>query len=549
MIAAGEVVTRPSSALKEILENAIDAKATEIEIHLYQHGLGEIKVIDNGIGMDQADLELAFLRHATSKIKNEYDLAHIKSLGFRGEAIPAIASVSKMCIQSKSKDSLPHEVYYEGGKQIHSKKTSCNQGTTVTIKDLFYNVPARLKYIKSPQTELALMIEVSDEMMLAHPNIAFSVFHEQKKIRQSYGDQNYTNLFQSVYGSDVAQQLIEHHYIENAIDKKTYLIKHVVTRSRKNDIVILINGRSIKNYALINAVVEGYHTHLMVSRYPIALIDIKLDTSLIDVNVHPQKREIKFSNEYHIAKLISKTIRQAFMAPQTIKDALKKEDKYVKISGFELLEQTINEESYREPEVLRPNKKLPDMDYIESYAGTYLIFQNENGLYLLDQHAAAERIRYEAFYERLGQIQMQSKQLLTPITYQFKPTEAATIKANQDLISSYGLTLEHFKDYTYLVRSLPIWLEDKDVDYMIYGFIDQLENKKQIDLSRLRDQLVKDISCKGAIKANKALSILEIDHLFKALQACENPYYCPHGRPISINFSLYEIEKMFKRIV
>ena len=555
MIAAGEVVTRPASALKEVLENAIDAQSTKIEVHLKDNGLQEIKVVDNGIGMEKADIHLAFLRHATSKIKNEYDLAHIKSLGFRGEAIPAIASVSKMKIASKTTDSDPYEVIYEGGKLTKEGFAPLNIGTIVTINDLFYNVPARLKYIKSPQAELAHMLEVCDEMMLSNPNIAFLVTHDDKIVRQSHGDSNYQHLFNAVYGNDVATNLVDYHQNKDDIKISAYLIKPVVTRSKKNDIVILVNGRTIKNYLLINSVIEGYHTHLMVGRYPIALIDIKLDASLIDVNVHPQKREIKFSNEYVIAGLIRETIRKAFDSkPQSIPDVLKKEDKYMKVSGFELLFSEIEEApSYPVPDnqtpLDKPKRKLPDMDYIGAYAGTYLLFQNQDGLFLIDQHASAERIRYERIYIRLGDVSQTTQPLLTPIQMQFKPSEAETIKTNLPLIKSYGLILEPFGDYTYLLREKPAWIEDKDIDYMVYGFIDQLQDYQQIDVALLRDQLAKDISCKGAIKANKALSMDEINYLFKDLQACDNPYYCPHGRPVIISFSLYEIEKMFKRIV
>ncbi|MBM7453784.1 DNA mismatch repair protein MutL [Acholeplasma morum] len=555
MIAAGEVVTRPASALKELLENAIDAKSSQIEIHLKGNGLDEIKVIDNGVGMDKEDIHLAFLRHATSKIKNEYDLSHIKSLGFRGEAIPAIASVSKMTIASKTIDSLPYEVTYEGGKLSSEHPSPINIGTAVTVSELFYNVPARLKYIKSPQLELSYMLEVCDEMMLSNPNIAFLVTHDGKTLRQSYGDSNYEHLFSSVYGTEVAQNLISYESKQEDIKITSYLIKPVITRSKKNDIVILVNNRTIKNYLLINSVIEGYHTHLMVSRYPIALIRIELDTSLVDVNVHPQKREIKFSNEYLIANLIRDNIRNAFSSkPLTIPDVLKSEEKYVKVSGFEYLMETVNEptlplfeESY---EPSKPQtQKLEEMDYIGSYAGTYLLFQNTNGLYLIDQHAAAERIRYEKIYKRLGDLKIDKKQLLTPISYQFKPSEATILGQNLSLIESYGLTFEMFGDYIFLLRTLPSWLEEKDLDYMVYGLIEQLRDYQKIDLSKLRDQLAKDISCKGAIKANKALSLDEVNHLFLGLQDCENPYYCPHGRPVVIKFTQYEIEKLFKRIV
>ena len=557
MIAAGEVVTRPASALKELIENAIDAKSTKIEIHLKNHGLEEIKVFDNGIGMDKTDLHLAFLRHATSKIKNEFDLAHIVSLGFRGEAVPAIASVSKMVISSKTPQTDPYFVTYEGGTFIEEGYVALNQGTEVKVRDLFYNVPARLKYIKSPQTELAYMLEVIDEMILSNPKIAFIVTHDQKTLRKTSGTGDYVELFHHLYGADVAKTLKQHQTEQNDIKIKAYLVSPQITRARKNDIVIAVNGRTIQNYTLVNSVVEGYHTHLMVGRYPIAFIDIKMDVALIDVNVHPQKKEIKFSNEYVVANLIRKCVSDAFTVQyESIPDVLKETPKPVKYTGFELWESGMDiqvEETqprtFNTPDVtVSETKKLPLMSYVGVYAGTYLLFQNPTGLYLVDQHAAAERIRYEMIYDKLGAIKTEHKQLLTPMTYTFRPVEIDIIEQNKALIASYGLDFEPFQD-SYILRELPIWLEDKDVDYMVYGLIEQLRQYQSIDLKKLRDQLAKDVACKGAIKANKPLSTIEIEHLMTQLNACDNPYYCPHGRPIVISFTQYEIEKLFKRIV
>jgi DNA mismatch repair protein MutL len=558
MIAAGEVVTRPASALKELIENAIDAKSSKIEIHLKNHGLEEIKVLDNGIGMDKTDLHLAFLRHATSKIKNEFDLAHIVSLGFRGEAVPAIASVSKMIIASKTADSDPYYVSYEGGTFIQEGYTSLNPGTEVKVRDLFYNVPARLKYIKSPQTELAYMLEVIDEMILSNPKIAFIVTHDNKVVRTTSGKNDYAEIFNNLYGVDVAKALKHHTYEKNDIRIHAYLVSPQITRARKNDVVISVNGRTIQNYTLVNSVIEGYHTHLMTGRYPIAYIDIKMDVALLDVNVHPQKKEIKFSNEYVVANLIRTCVTQAFsVQPETIPDVLKETQKTVKYTGFELWESGLDLNIETTPQIQieevsplqKPDiQKLPAMSYVGAYAGTYLIFQNATGLYLIDQHAAAERIRYEKIYERLGAVKTERKQLLTPIAYAFRPTEIDIIEQNQVLIASYGLVFEPFQG-SHVLRELPIWLDEKDIDYMVYGLIEQLRQYQTIDLKKLRDQLAKDVACKGAIKANKPLSMLEIDHLIQSLSDCENPYYCPHGRPIIISFTQYEIEKLFKRVV
>ncbi|HBT59586.1 MAG TPA: DNA mismatch repair endonuclease MutL [Acholeplasmataceae bacterium] len=581
MIAAGEVVSRPASALKELIENAIDAEATAIEIYIKDYGLGEIKVIDNGVGMDKDDIHLAFFRHATSKIKNEYDLAHIKSLGFRGEAIPSIASVSKLTIKSKTKDSNGYQVTYHGGKLYSDGASALNEGTEVIIHDLFYNVPARLKYIKSPQTELAYIQEVVDEAMLSNPEVRFILTHEDKVLKQSFGDKSYPNLFAQIHGKEIGRTLEEATIIENDIKIDAYLASPTYNKAKKNDITILVNGRTIKNYLLINAVVEGYHTYIMVNRYPIAVIRITIDPSLIDVNVHPQKREIKLSNEYVIASMIRKLINQTLTKkPRIIEDVLRPTksttESYRQISGFEDVSLTIKEELPKSSENNHFNYKIndsqaeknaindpreqslefndvkrgiPDFDYVGTYAGTYLLFQNKEGLFLVDQHAAAERIRYEIYYKKLGEPSQIRKQLLVPHLYDFRANEKNMIESNQSLFQKLGLQFESFGQNSYHLREVPIWLDEKDLDYMIYGMIEELERYQTIDISRLRDQLAKDISCKGAIKANKALNSDEIFHLMSELRNCDNPYFCPHGRPIIISFSLYEIEKKFKRIV
>lgn len=569
MIAAGEVVTRPASALKEMIENAIDAKATKIEIHVKGFGLKEIKVVDNGTGMDSADIHLAFFRHATSKIKNEYDLSHIKSLGFRGEAIPAIASVSKLTIKSKLIDEPGYYVAYEGGKLTSEGSSALNNGTEIIVKDLFYNVPARLKYIKSPQTELSYISEVVDEAMLSNPGVGFMLSHDEKIIKQSYGDSNYQNLFSNIHGKEVARTMEHATLTENDIRIDAYLASPTYNKARKKDIIIIINGRIIKNYLLVNAVVEGYHTYIMVNRFPIAVIDIQIDASLIDVNVHPQKREIKLSNEYVIAKMIRKIVNQSLTKqPRVIEDVLRetKQENYKQLSGFEQVAKTMTQPEFSDANLFVSESKnfepyisnekpffvqkgIPEFDYIGAYAGTYLLFQNDEGLYLIDQHAAAERIRYEIYYKKLGEQNQPTKQLLVPYLLEFRPLEKTIVENYMALFKTHGILLEPFGFNGYNLREIPVWLEDKDIYYMIYGMIEELNNYKQIDLSKLRDQLAKDISCKGAIKANKALNQDEVDHLIKGLRACENPYFCPHGRPIIISFSQYEIEKKFKRIV
>lgn len=548
MIAAGEVVTRPANALKELIENSIDANSTSITVELFDNGLKQIKVIDNGHGMNKENLEKAFLRHATSKIKTEYDLAHIATLGFRGEAIPAIASVSKMTIESKQKGATGNFVTYEGGRLKESGSVALNDGTTVTINDLFYNVPARLKFIRNPQTELSHLIEVVDEFIFSHPNISFKLLHEDKVIRQSFGDNNYESLFEHIFGKNTSTNMIKIN--EDAYDIKieAYLGSPEVTRSRRNNIYIFLNGRSIKNFILTNAVIEGYHTRLMTNRYPIGVIKLTIDPILVDVNVHPQKREVKISNEYVIASMLRKIIRSQFDTyKKDIKGSL---ETYTQVSGFDYLinELELNYDQIKEENIVEVTSQLPYLEYIGQFAGTYLLFQNERGLYLIDQHAAAERVRYEYYYEKLGD-KFGSKGLLIPLDFEFKPTEEVIINTHLKELKEFGFDFEPSGPTGFYLNEIPIWLNDEDVYTFVLQMIESLEKYGELNLKDLRDNLSKSIACKGAIKANEPLSRDEVNHLMDSLKETKNPYYCPHGRPVLIHFTFYEIERLFKRIV
>lgn len=549
MIAAGEVVSRPASALKEIIENAIDAQATKIDIDILESGLKEMKVTDNGTGMDVSDLKRSFERHATSKIKTEYDLAHIFTLGFRGEAIPAIASVSKMTIKSKKDQLDGHLVTYEGGRFVEAKPAALNKGTMVIISDLFYNVPARLKYVKSPQTELANIMEVCDSFILSNPKIAFKVTHDGKTLRQSFGNETYDELFKIVFGGQASNNLLKTSINKDQMEVTAYLGNPDYTKSRKNDIIINLNGRTIKNYLLTNAVVEGYHTRLMTNRYPVAVIDIRMDISLVDVNVHPQKREVKIQNEFQLASIIRNLIRDSF-SKSTKNVSAEPNTSYTQISGFDFLINELELEYKENKEEIyeKPAEKLPEMDYIGQFRGTYLLFQNELGLYLIDQHAAAERIRYEIYFEKLG-TKSPIKDFLIPELFELRPTEETLIKENTEELNKIGINFEPAGHEGLFLKSIPIWLEDEDIHDFVQSILSSLEQYKKLDLKDLRDNLSKSIACKGAIKANKALNKHEIHHLIESLRNTKNPYYCPHGRPVLVYFSNSHIEQLFKRIV
>lgn len=546
MIAAGEVVDRPSSIVKELIENSIDANASQIDIEIYEVGMKKIVVSDNGSGMDFSDAHLAFERHATSKISSEQDLNHIYTLGFRGEALAAIAAVSKVSLKTKTKDSKAIEVIYHGGHFVKDHQTSLNTGTTITVEDLFYNTPARFKYIKSETAERYAIIDIFDRLALANPKVRFKLFIDEKLIKQTYGNDDFNQLIDQIYGSKITHDMIKFDHKFQNIEIKGYLVSPKITRSRKKDISIFVNHRYIRNYKLIQAVVDGYHSFLMTGKYPIALIHLSMDPQLLDVNVHPQKYEVKFVNELILAFQIEHYIREALeQKTHTISDRYQ-EIKKAPQETYEVFHLDFEEvkEEEKNSEYDKKEPKIPSFDYIGIFAGTYLLFQNHEGLFLVDQHAAQERIRYEHYFEKLGKPNSQIKQLLIP-------HELNVTSSDLEVINQY---IGKFKAYQFIIKDnqiigLPTWLREQEIDRAIEEMISQLSEKEDIDLKILRDHLAKDISCKGSIKANHHINKQEVDILMSDLRLCKNPYYCPHGRPTIIKLTHYDVERMFKRVV
>lgn len=551
MIAAGEVVDRPASVIKELVENSIDAKASIISIEIKDMGMKSMMVTDNGLGMDFKDAHQAFDRHATSKIMEESDLGHISTLGFRGEALAAISSVSKVTLKTRQEHAEGIFVVYHGGHFIQDGSASLNKGTIVLVEDLFYNTPARFKYIKSEFAERQAIIDIFDRLALAHPEIRFSLTIDEKKIKETYGNKDFYSLIDQIYGSKMTEGMTVFEHVVQKIKMTGYLLSPQIARSRKKDVSIFINGRYIRNYPLVQSVVDGYHGFMMVGKYPIALIHIEMDPSLLDVNVHPQKYEVKFINEsilsYHIETLIKDALnRKVHAIPETMKNIRKDElENYIPQSLI-FGESLIREQNSLVPEnESNITNKIPDLEYIGVFSGTYLLFQNENGLFLMDQHAAAERIRYEHYFKSLANPNSAIKRLLLPRDIQLTKEDLEIILEHRNIFKTYGFIINEKAE----IEGLPVWLLDSEIDLALESMTTMLTEKKEINLSMLRDALAKDISCKGAIKANKSLSVIEIDALLTQLRNCENPYTCPHGRPTLIKLSNYDIERMFKRVV
>lgn len=571
LIAAGEVVERAASVIKELVENSIDADATLIQINLEQLGLSKIIVTDNGTGMDKADLHLAFLAHATSKINKQQDLLDIKTLGFRGEALPSIASVAKVILASRMQDEDGYYVQYHQTTCVDEGMIAMNVGTKVIVSDLFYNTPARFKYLKSEISERNAILDLFDKLALSHPEIKFVLTFDGKVIKQTPGESLMPILLDAIFGRNMAPYA---KYFETTIQKikiSGYLFEHHVTRTRKKDIHLFINRRAVKNYALTQGVIEGYHSYLMTGRYPICVLYIDMDPSLVDVNVHPQKLEVKIANELMISSQLTDHIKSFLRGPIKVDDSrLKdvKKDVFKTVSMDEVLaeikpkteefllkdtsnlikddylKEDITDVIYEERKLEYDVPKLPDFDYIGTLAGTYLIFQNKDGMYMIDQHAAAERIRYEYYEQKVADLSGEYYELLVPEELLLTSNDMVIVDNHLDAFEKLG-----FKFSNHHLIAHPIWLREKEIDVALESMIQMLSNEKEIDYKKLRNQLAKDISCKGAIKANHQLSTLEIQKLIKDLRECLNPYTCPHGRPVLIKLSYYEIERMFKRIV
>ncbi len=551
MIAAGEVVERPSSVIKELVENSLDAHATKVVIKVEGFGMEKMSVIDNGHGMDQSDAKLAFERYATSKIKSEMDLSHIHTLGFRGEALAAISAVSRVVLRTKMENEAGIEVVYEGGHFIETSDVAMNTGTHIEVSNLFYNTPARFKYIKSEFTEKYLIIDIFDRLALSNPNVYMQLYFDDKLYKETYGNGNFYQLIDQIYGKQMTKGLtiVEHRF--QHINIKGYLLSPQIVRSRKKDISLFINHRYIKNYRLTQAVIDGYHSFLMVGKYPISMIDIEMDPSLLDVNVHPQKFEVKLVNEtllaFELENLIKKALEEKTHPIQENLSQVKKEYKAENVKEiFErqslFVEEPVVQFQSRVEDIIP--EKLPYLEYVGIFAGTYILFQNEEGLYLMDQHAAAERIRYEHYYEALGNPSFAIKERLIPYDLSLSDDEIKQLMIFSEMLKEHGFIFHN----NHLIAT-PTWLRDDEIDTAIESLYNMLQENGRISIKVLRDDLAKDVSCKGAIKANHYISRQEVIKILEDLRACKNPYTCPHGRPTMIKLTHYEIERMFKRVV
>lgn len=615
-IAAGEVVERPASVVKELVENAIDAGSSRIDILLAESGLKMIRVIDNGSGIEGSQVETAFKRHATSKITSRADLFRVGTLGFRGEALPSIASIADVKMTSSTAEGPGQFVHYRGGELIEHREAQSRQGTDITVSDLFFNTPARLKYLKSLATELSKITDIINRIALSYPEIAFSLQNDERQLMRTSGQGNVQQVLANIYGTHNAQKMLDIHGESADFRIDGYVSLPEFTRANRSYITILVNGRYIKNFHISKAIIEGYGSKLMVGRYPVAVINIQTDPLLVDVNVHPSKLEVRISEENALTELISKTIFDLLADQNLIPDAVDnlKKKRISKPAGEQLdLTETVLSGSFgkgkdtptesaavegddsaaalhpsvaatkpiiistrqdlqsdriaefkekyadsttpvtknenTEGEEKTPStSRFPALTYIGQMHGTYLFAEADDGLYIVDQHAAQERINYEYYRVQIGQVSDDQQDLLVPIYLDYSTTDTLRIKQKQSVLEACGLYLEEFGRNTFIVRHHPTWFKKGQEEDTVKEMVDYVLNDRNMTVAKFREATAIMMSCKRAIKANHHLDDLQAKQLLKDLAKVENPFNCPHGRPVLVHFSTTDMEKMFKRI-
>ncbi len=577
-IAAGEVVEKTMNVVKELVENAIDAESDEIKIELIDSGVKEVRVTDNGIGMDKEDATLAFSRHATSKLKNLDDLFNIESLGFRGEALPSIASVSNIELKTSNGKTGTY-LTLSGGKDMHVEDSDLQQGTTITVKDLFYNTPVRLKYLKNLYVELANITEYVNKMALSYPNIKFTLINNDKVLLDTDGKGDLRKVIYQIYGADITKKMVEVSGENDDYYIHGYISYPEMTKSNRNSITTLVNGRVIKNNELNKIIIDAYHTYIPKDKFPIIVLNIDVDPILIDINIHPTKMDIKFSKMDTLKDLVfdmvSKELKHLTLIPtiatrseEALREttiplykAFKKEEvapgpTYEEtMLDFSVSENTaapeerdnINEEKEEQVESQKEESpRIKPMIPRGIVYSTYIIAENEDGMYIIDQHAAAERINYEKVLKSLKE-KVIPIDLLIPIKIELASNEFLIVRNHLDTLKEYGFVAEEFGMNTIIIRSHPNWIPDDIAEECIRKVVDIIISKENFDFDQFVWRMAATMACRMSVKANDYLSYDDQIWLLDTLRSCENPFTCPHGRPTIITYTKYDLEKLFKR--
>lgn len=631
-IAAGEVVERPAAVVKELVENAIDAKANAITIEIKEGGVSFIRITDNGCGIEEKELSLAFKRHSTSKIKSVEDLMTVKSLGFRGEALASIAAVSQVELVTKTRDALTGARFLiEGGEEKGLEQIGCPDGTTFLIRNLFYNTPARRKFLKSAMTEASYVSDLVERLAISNPGISFKFINNNQVKLHTAGNFHLKDIIYHVYGRDITKETLEINHQGERLKITGYIGKPVISRGNRNYMNYFINGRYIKSSVINKAIEESYKPYTMTHRYPFTVLSLEMDSSLIDVNVHPAKMEVRFSNQEEVFRTIKDVLLDALAEKELIpsvnldtpKEQRKKEkeERHAKLSGSEPIPEPfetsrlekeppfvsaalkssvytgkaipqLSEEGLKasEEQLFVPPASADTVAETPVYEGkqtpssessapkppkqmelfeerflskraqeeyrilgqifsTYWIVELKDKIFLVDQHAAHEKVLYEKTLENLENGETLSQMINPPVILTLSMHEEETVRRYQDTFARLGFELEAFGGKEYAVRAVPANLTDLAQKDLLIELIDGLGEEGGSTSPELLLNHVASMSCKAAVKGNRRLSEAEAKALLKQLMSLENPYHCPHGRPTIVSMTKYEIEKKFKRIV
>ncbi|MEA5026856.1 MAG: DNA mismatch repair endonuclease MutL [Erysipelotrichaceae bacterium] len=568
MIAAGEVIERPAGVVKELIENAIDAQASSIEVNIKEGGITYIQVIDNGTGMDSSDAVMAFERHATSKLKNDNDLWSIRTMGFRGEALPSIASISKVALSTNDGQEAT-SVRLNFGQMMDVKPYFCPEGTQVTVEDLFQKTPARLKHLKTRQYEAAVISGIIEKFALSQPQIAFTYRSDDRVVFQSNGNGNLAEVIGIIYGMDVARNLV----MLNSSDYD-YVISGAyalpsITRATKNYIAVFINSRMVRSYRLQKVIMEIFKSYLPDDRYPIVVMDVRMDAQLVDVNVHPSKWEIRLSKEQQLEDLVRRTLLQSLS--QNMQAPKVKTDLPITATKIEFTNFTFDEPITEQPvppsfktaesvslETAEPNREtvkvinsknnqFPIMSVIGQFHGNYILAESIDGLYIIDQHAAQERYNYERFQQLMMNEKTEYQTLLIPLVIEIGSYLQSEFDHISEMLQKMHVTVELFGTDSLLCRSVPVWMSDIDVLVFIHDMVDFYQAEQDTSLLAVRKAALASLACHASVKFNQHLNLDEMKEVILHLQKCENPFNCPHGRPTFIHLTESQLKKEFLR--
>lgn len=582
-IAAGEVVERPASVVKEMVENSLDAGATVITVEIENGGISYIRISDNGSGIAKDDMELAFERHATSKIRSADDLKRIASFGFRGEALASVASVAEVDMLSKTKnDEIGKRVTVRGGTFIGNAEAGCNIGTIMTVKDLFYNTPARYKFLKKDYTEAGYVEDIVSKMALINPNTAFKYINSKKVVFQTTGDGNLTNCIYNIYGKDIAKDVIPFGEFFENVKISGALGKAETARANRANQIFFVNGRYVKNKTISSAIENAYQTIIPAGKFPFVVINVEIQPDFVDVNVHPTKTEIRFSDEgliyravYNIVKetvlkrdlipkIENKEPTEGFLEMTQTISLPKKTNTYSKLhenyssnkSLYNFNSESVKREIYKpiqeRNESLFSSEKSEIKEQVKSYRiigvvfATYIILERDNEFYIIDQHAAHERVMYEKLVKKVKEGKKNKQMLLMPYVVELSNMDFNIVKENLDMFDKTGFELEEFGKNSFKISAVPSEIANISTKDVFNDLIDEFRRESGVKEDRA-EYFIFTMACKAAVKAKMILDIREIEQLIDEMMKLENPFTCPHGRPTAIKMTKEELEKKFKR--